>query len=465
VRAWQWRAGFFTAVGLVAAAAAFIMWSELRSATATRDVMARALERAAHIAQMRRDAQALESAIEAHVRASTPEQRAAASEVMESILQSLHRARRDSTKLDDTQPAADAASWSRFDAKSKALAARVRAMTAEPEALDDADRAAAVSELQPMLAELDALAAELARANADEAPRLLERLDRGRLSSVRWGAIALGAAVLLASLLGVVMAVLLRRQDATIQRQLTALDDRNRELDAFAGRVAHDLVNPLAPLKGHLTIASRCDSARGDAKLLEHLARAQDGVARVASLVDALLKFCRSGSRVDGPCGSLDEVVASQLLESGQVAHASGTALVRDLAPGVVVTCPAALLHTVAQNLVSNALKYTAGREGASVRVVVRSEGPHGVLEVEDNGPGISAEARPKLFQPFFRARETQSLAGHGLGLATVKRVVEAHGGSIQLDSEPMKGTKVVVRLPRPAAEAALPLATAVSGR
>jgi signal transduction histidine kinase len=161
----------------------------------------------------------------------------------------------------------------------------------------------------------------------------------------------------------------------------------------------------------------------------------------------------------------LGDVVSSQLLEAGQVAQVNSVALVRELGEGVVVKVPAALLHTIVQNLVSNALKYSAGRDGARVTVRVSSEASCGVLEVEDNGPGISREAQSKLFQPFFRAKETQGLAGHGLGLATVKRVVEAHGGAITLDSEPGKGTKVVVRVPRASPEGVLGLAAVVSGR
>jgi two-component system OmpR family sensor kinase len=109
---------------------------------------------------------------------------------------------------------------------------------------------------------------------------------------------------------------------------------------------------------------------------------------------------------------------------------------------------PATLLQSIARNLVSNAVKYSAGRSSALVAVRVIAEGNWAVLEVSDNGPGMSDETRARLFQPFFRAPEARGLPGHGLGLATTKRLVEAHGGTIQVQSAPGAGTLVTVRLP-----------------
>jgi signal transduction histidine kinase len=82
------------------------------------------------------------------------------------------------------------------------------------------------------------------------------------------------------------------------------------------------------------------------------------------------------------------------------------------------------------------------------VKVSVRREGATAVLEVQDNGPGMSAESLKSLFQPFFRAAETRSVPGTGLGLATTKRLVEAHGGTIDVKSQQGQGTTVAVRLP-----------------
>ena len=78
---------------------------------------------------------------------------------------------------------------------------------------------------------------------------------------------------------------------------------------------------------------------------------------------------------------------------------------------------------------------------------MVREEG-EAVLEVVDNGMGMSADTQGKLFQPFFRSPETRGIPGHGLGLATTRRLVEAHAGTLLLRSAPGAGTRVTVRFP-----------------
>jgi signal transduction histidine kinase len=122
--------------------------------------------------------------------------------------------------------------------------------------------------------------------------------------------------------------------------------------------------------------------------------------------------------------------------------------LERSLDAHVRVACPSQLLQSIAQNLLSNAVKYTAGRPEPRVTVRVWKEFDEAVLEVSDNGRGMSAATQNSLFQPFFRAPEARGLPGHGLGLATTKRLVEAHGGSISVVSELGVGTQLTVRFP-----------------
>jgi signal transduction histidine kinase len=110
------------------------------------------------------------------------------------------------------------------------------------------------------------------------------------------------------------------------------------------------------------------------------------------------------------------------------------------------VACPAQLLQSIAQNLLSNAVKYSAGKPDAKVTVRVARERGEAVLEVTDNGIGMSEESQRRLFQPFFRAPEARALPGHGLGMATTKRLIEAHGGTIAVRSALHAGTQVTVK-------------------
>jgi signal transduction histidine kinase len=168
----------------------------------------------------------------------------------------------------------------------------------------------------------------------------------------------------------------------------------------------------------------------------------------MAQLVEGLLRFCRAGTRSEAPGAELDTAVTTILLELDQVAALQDVRVERRLQPHARVAVPAALLQSIARNLVGNAVKYSAGRSSALVAVRVLAEGPWAVLDVSDNGPGMSEATRQRLFQPFFRGPEARGLPGHGLGLATTKRLVEAHGGTIKVQSAPGAGTVVTVRLP-----------------
>ena len=146
------------------------------------------------------------------------------------------------------------------------------------------------------------------------------------------------------------------------------------------------------------------------------------------------------------------------LLEQDQVAALNGVLIERKLARQVSVDVPAQLVQSIAQNLISNAVKYSAGRPGARVVVYAGREGDEAVFEVTDNGPGMTEAVLARLYQPFFRAPEARGLPGQGLGLATTKRLVEAHGGTLRVHSAPGSGTTATVRFPsvgHPRSEAA----------
>jgi two-component system sensor histidine kinase BaeS len=131
--------------------------------------------------------------------------------------------------------------------------------------------------------------------------------------------------------------------------------------------------------------------------------------------------------------------------ELGPRATEVGLGLVTDAARDLEVAMSEGHLRTVVQNLVGNALKY--GRsEGGRVTVSAAGRGGHAVLTVKDDGPGIPRDALEHVFEPFFRA-STQA-EGYGLGLPTVKRLVEAHGGTVRIASQPGGGTTVTIELP-----------------
>ncbi|HET9034725.1 MAG TPA: HAMP domain-containing sensor histidine kinase, partial [Myxococcaceae bacterium] len=208
---------------------------------------------------------------------------------------------------------------------------------------------------------------------------------------------------------------------------------------------------------GYLTLIRRSESVT-DPDVKEMLSDAETSATRMAELVEALLRFCRAGKRSEGPPCELDTAVSTILLEQDQVAALNGVVIERKLARQVSVDVPAQLVQSIAQNLISNAVKYSAGRPGARVVVYAGREGDEAVLEVTDNGPGMTEAVLARLYQPFFRAPEARGLPGQGLGLATTKRLVEAHGGTLRVRSAPGSGTTATVRFPsvdRPRSEGA----------
>jgi two-component system, OmpR family, sensor kinase len=440
-----YRAGFLFAVALLSAVAGFTLWTEVRTGQQVDALVREALERAGLIGRIRVDALSLESAIEAHIRATDGKERKAANAVMEEILESIRRSTEAYTR---NLPPGDKAAWQRFNAACQALADQTRAaavLSHQREA--EQARHHMAERIRPLVVEMDTLATQLAQENADEARELVGRLARMRVRNTALGAGVTLVAVLVSLLVGWRITQVLRRQEGTIQRQLEELGRANRELDAFTHRVAHDLMGPLAPLKGYLTLIRRTGAVQ-DAGALEMLSQCESSAARMGELIEALLRFCRAGTRGEHTSAELDTAVSTVLLELAQTAAAQGVALERELEPGVRVDCPNQLLQVIARNLVSNAVKYTAGRPSPRVSVRVSQVGGEAVLEVKDNGIGMSAATRGSLFQPFFRAPEARGLPGHGLGLATAKRLVEAHGGTLRVDSQEGVGTAMTVRLP-----------------
>ena len=442
------RFGFLFVVALFALVGGFTLLSERHTNERIDELVRRAGERSHLIDRIRLDAMLLETAVGEHINAQTDEDRGAADEKMEEILSDIEDAR-DSYTQD--LPIGETEAWSKFSSTSKALADQVRTAVKYSNRRQ-AERARKHLEeaITPVTEQLDELADQLSAKDAEETQKTLHHREDLRATALELAAGSSVLAIALSLLVASRVVKLLGRQRQTIAEQLDELARRNRELDAFASRVAHDLVSPLAPLKGYLTLIRR-SKAVGDASVVEMLSLAESSASRMGELVEALLRFCRAGNaaKTDAPATDLEATVTTLLLEVSQTAAANKVGLERALETGLRVAMPAQLLSSVAQNLLSNAVKYSAGKDGATVEVRVFSDKAEAVLEVKDNGMGMNAEALRSLFQPFFRAPNARALPGHGLGLATTKRLVEAHGGAIAVRSTEGVGTQVTVRLPR----------------
>jgi signal transduction histidine kinase len=202
--------------------------------------------------------------------------------------------------------------------------------------------------------------------------------------------------------------------------------------------IAHDLRTPLFTLRGSL---EAIELGIGDG---DQLRRARDKATLLDRLVGDLFTFSRL--EYSGP------ELAHDALDPVALAHEAADTVDQRIAVVAPATTMAlegdhAALLRVLVNLLDNAVRHA----DAEVELRVGAEGDDVVFEVVDDGPGIAADDLPQLFEPLFRADRTRNSAtgGAGLGLAIVRRLTAAHGGSVRADNRPGGGARFVVRLPR----------------
>lgn len=244
----------------------------------------------------------------------------------------------------------------------------------------------------------------------------------------------------------------LRLQNSALQRSLLErtqqLEAANRELDAFAARIAHDLkapINAISGFAGHIQEGSGTSLPADDQGLLQRIVAAG---RRADSLCDDLLNFARLGELpLNRRQVELGEVLAQarRLVEP----QAEGKVIDWALDPLPAVLADPSLLQQVFVNLLSNAIKYAAGSDPIRIEVRHRHDSDLGhVVSVSDNGVGFDPILAHRLFAPFQRLHSAAEFKGTGMGLANVKRIVERHGGSVRAESQRGQGATFHLSLP-----------------
>ncbi|WNZ62189.1 HAMP domain-containing sensor histidine kinase [Myxococcus sp. MxC21-1] len=221
------------------------------------------------------------------------------------------------------------------------------------------------------------------------------------------------------------------------------------ELLSVAG---HELKSPLNALQLQIHLLARmAREAMAVNGLAERAERAAKAGQRLGLLIDDLLDVSRLSS---GRLGLKREEVDLAALTRELVGRMSEELALAGNEVRLLLDRPVSghwdrlRLEQVLVNLLTNAAKYGAGRP---VTVEVEAVGPVARLSVRDEGIGVSPEEQERIFEQFERSASVQHFKGLGLGLWITKRIVEAHGGSIRLASEPGKGSTFTVELPLPA--------------
>jgi signal transduction histidine kinase len=249
---------------------------------------------------------------------------------------------------------------------------------------------------------------------------------------------------------------MLNRRLAQTAEQLAAL---NRMKDEFVSTVSHEFKTPLTTITGFLSVMLDGETGPVNEQQMKFLQIAKSAAKRLSGLVSDLLDLSRleGGAKMEPRPLDLVELVG-QSVENLQPAAAEGSKTLVWTPP---VGLPAALgdarwLGLVVDNLISNAVKFT--RPNGKVVIEMRDKGEFLMVSVADDGIGIPAADRDKIFERFYRAsnRGEVNAPGTGLGLAIAREVVSKHGGKIWFDSEVGKGTtfRFVVPAARQEAEA-----------
>ena len=229
-------------------------------------------------------------------------------------------------------------------------------------------------------------------------------------------------------------------QDITERKQSEeALQEVNRELEAFNYTVAHDLRKPLTVINGYCQILMEACGEKLDGQCNAYLKEAYEGTLNMNRLIDALLNFSRVGHAEPkrepvNLCGMCLEVAAELKLAEPE-RHVTFR-----IPSGIVAEADPDLLRVVLGNLFGNAWKYTTSCDEAIIEFGAKEIRGKRIYFVKDNGIGFDQAKAGKLFTPFQRLETGKDVGGLGIGLATVARIIQRHGGEVWAEGEQEKG-------------------------
>ena len=234
----------------------------------------------------------------------------------------------------------------------------------------------------------------------------------------------------------------------SVDRLGKSLQEQEELRKRLMSDIAHELRNPVAVIKSHLEAIE--DGVWDPTP--ERIRLTVSEVDRLSQLIREVEKL----TTIEGAAHSisLEELDISSIVEKAALVFDplyknKGVELKREIEPNVMTVADGAKIRQVAENLLSNALRYTD--PGGNVTVALSDGEKEMTLSVADTGIGIASKDLPYIFERFYRTdvSRARTSGGIGIGLAIVKAIVEAHGGTIEVESEPGKGSRFIVKIPK----------------
>ena len=231
-----------------------------------------------------------------------------------------------------------------------------------------------------------------------------------------------------------------KEAEAQLLQKIEELNRSNKELGQFAYVASHDLQEPLRMVASYTQLLSRRYKGKLDSDADEFIAFAADGASRMQRLIQDLLTYSRVGTKEkDLRDTSSEETLQQALVNLRGAIEESGAVVTHDPLPTVLAD--EMQLIQLFQNLVGNAIKYQNPGVPRVHISAAKNGGEKWIFSVQDNGLGIDSQYFERIFGMFQRLHKREEFSGTGIGLAICKKIVERHGGSISVESQPGEGS------------------------
>ncbi len=234
----------------------------------------------------------------------------------------------------------------------------------------------------------------------------------------------------------------MQQRELSLRRRTNELEAANKDLEGFAATVSHDLRAPVGSISGFAQALDEDYGPQLDDMGRECIHWIRHSATQMNNIIEGMLQMARL-TRVEVHRTEVDITrMARDIAATLQRANPTRDVefVIRD---GIVANGDEKLLRAVLENLIGNAFKFTGKRPGARIEIGARDDAGTMAFYVRDNGAGFAPEHAAKMFRPFQRLHSEKEFAGTGIGLATVHRIVQRHGGRVWAEGEPEKGATI----------------------